>query len=299
VRDATRVLVTSPCPSKWGGQSALADAGIVTALRNFVLPLIGDTIFNLINSYIEAQHKALSASYMGQGAGPIFLPPASGETKCLVVVRGPFGRGTTWSKPDLDEGVANLLTDIRMKALGLAGHPAFYLEVELARYNAPGGAVSAIQATPTLFYFGETAARRIGSGSKYVYVIVSAKAETIAPQPVGDGSGEPDPPNDALLAFKLGNVEIGSAVYPAPGALEIENPMLEQRVVIAAESAEDAAKPYNLFAQVVETEDPSAFEKALYDAYNTEGNKKNLRTAIGTIIDAIAPKKKEGDKPAP
>lgn len=280
-RNATRVLLTSECPSEASNPFASSGLG---ALVSFVAPLVADTVFNVVDSYFKSREAALTATYTGQGVGNLF----DEKYKCLVVSRADFGSGgNDWRlAPGLSEK-SGLKKD-SLANLGFASSPDLYLEARLE--HTPGNSDAkagplrkpTTTVTPRFFYFGRTAAERIGSGSKSVYIVLFAKQQTKAPTALGDDTQS--------AAFKLGKTPIGTAVFSTSNE-PLMNPYVD--LAITLKGPDDGNVPSNLFVQVTETESPTEFEKALMLAYSENSGKLKsaLETIVKTLVETNGPKK--------
>lgn len=257
-REATRIFSAGPaCPAATLANSppapptgpAVAPPAIPAALIAPIAGFLSNAAISAIAEALRQAQENLTASYLASGTANV------GQADCWVIVRGRFGTGG-----QAQASRQGRLPDNALASFGLVDWPDFYLEISLrpetqvarrdARGRAQPGAVR-LTMRPEFLQFGDTAAPNRGDGRKHIVVALGARLEPVAPPA---SAAEVTSSAAVPVVFDLGEVRVGSAIAPVPGA---PAPFAEQERVVTLSAADNAAQRLNLSGFITETGDRS------------------------------------------
>jgi hypothetical protein len=225
-------------------------------LLAFWPPLALNSAVGVLQNAITQYRDGLTGQFVATGVDPQGSILSSGG--CLIVIRGPFGeRDTAAPQPP------GSLAPSELDRLGLAGQPAFYMELSVKRTDAN------VVLQPVYVDYASTAARSIGSGRKHVSAVVAFTATPPDESPA---------PEEAVVFFRhnLGALEIGKQ-YKDPTGTNLLQGTSAANVV-----PQDLMSAPNIVALVTESEEPSIALKALVEAFDS--NKDALQKIIEEAI---------------
>jgi hypothetical protein len=300
-REATRIFSVGPAcpaavaadpslapPAPPGPPGAAAAPAIPAALIAPIAGFLANAAITAITDALREAQEKLTTSYLASGTGDV------GQNDCWVIIRGRFGSGG-----QADARRQGRLPEDTLRKFGLVAWPDFYLEVSLkpdpatvgrgrevrGRGGAGSGAVR-LTMRPEFFQFGDTAAENRGNGRKHIVLTLGARLEPVTPP-----SSAPDVAGGAAAAvvFDLGEVRVGSAIAPVPGA---PPPFAEQQRVVTLTAAGNAAPRLNLTGFITETGERSRALALIASAFDSQ--KASFETVLANFL-----KNALGEKPRP
>jgi hypothetical protein len=253
---------------------------VPVALAAALIPIAADAAVSAFTKYLEERKSELSAAYVARGTGELVGQSNSLVARCLVVIRGRFGGPM---EPGVSDSSGNM-TKPMLKILQLVQYPDLYFEARLERVATTTGRASPIvfNIVPNKLYFRETAAERVGSGTKTILITLLIGRSFLDPT-------DPDAAKNAyaVVPFFFKNISVGTAFNR--GTLSDQ----EVSVSIAAPEPGQPLGGINLVAQVAESEDPSFLESVLLQTVT--GHKDELSKALQDLLkNALQPAADEG-----
>lgn len=258
-------------------------ASIAAAVLPFaiqLLPVGVEYSVKALTAYLQKQKDNLNGEFVATGAGAFWSGEKQLAPKCLIIVRGKFGK--TFQPAD-DERKFSPLTSEAMAALGLVEFPDFYLQIKMTAAGEEGS----ITLTPNLFAYRDTSAINIGSGKKSISVLLAIAEAPFVSKSGGKASKEEVVAGAAArAAFALADRQVGS-VYDGRGAAD-KNLFAGQTRSITLRRSDKTLPPgaLNLVAVVTESENPGMMYDILLDTLG--GNEKTIEKALSDFLtDAI------------
>lgn len=242
-----------------------AAVGVVATM---LAPVVADFVTTLIRNAIQEGQDGLSGQFVAAGATKNMRDDLA-TGKCLVIYRGLFGALAPTASDDPLKGH-------HLGELGLVDMPAFYMEAKTTLNN------SVLTLEPKYVRYAQSSARMDGSGMKHVGIVLAMTERQL--------SAEDDAPADkdaiALFRFDLGRLEIGRSYLHTD-----DSPVLTGTSAIQTLPKSDAATPANLFAYVVESEEPGPALKAVSEAFTSQEDA--LTTALSDFLSGLLPAEEE------
>jgi len=261
-RAGAAIAVLDSCPA--AQDEEVAELAALPALIGSVVPLAASFGISSIRNAIEDRKDGRSGQFVAAGVSKDVRTDLN-SGKCLVIYRGLFGAPEPTAS-DVRLSASDL------KTLGLVDMPAFYME---ARADLDD---DVLRLEPQYVRYGQSSARIAGSGMKHVGIVLAMTERRL--------SAEEDAPVDneaiALFRFDLGRLEIGRSYLQAPGA-----PVLTGTGAIQTLPAGANGTPANLFAYVVESEQPGPVLTAFAEAFASQEDA--LTTALSGFLTGLLP----------
>ena len=254
---------TAPAPPQNNGAAETAAVGVAAAI---LVPIAADFVTTLIGKAIQESQDGLSGQFVASGVTTDLQTDL--KSGCLVIYRGLFGKmAPTASDKDLKP---------HLKELGLVDMPAFYMEAHTT-LNA-----GVLTLEPKYVRYAQSSARRDGSGMKHVGIVLALTERQL--------SATDDAPADkeaiALFRLDLGRLKIGRSYLHTA-----ESQVLTGTKAIQTLPESDSAAPANLFAYVIESEEPGPALQALSEAFTSQED--GLTTALSDFLSGLLPEEEE------
>lgn len=283
----TAVMVLRPDPERDGNScfvGAQADtgfspqAGVAAILLGAAIPVVADLIVNVASAALTREVEgrngvfvASSSTGVEAGSNPTNeLGHPFEHRNCIVVYRGAFSNER---RPDFSDAGLPLDADA-LATLRLYDYPSFYLELAV---RAVGESVTL---EPVFLSYAGTSATRLGSGEKYVSMILAASENT----PETGSEDEVEEGAVAVFRFDFGSLTVGQSYRQGTlwGTSSIA-------------TFEDAipSQPLSLTALVTESEEPSLALSAFVEAFSS--NEADLRKALRDLFAEVLADSDQGE----